>query len=198
MSNGAPACFRKIGDGARLSKRRAPSVVPQRSLRGPSEELRRMLRACSGNVPRTLRGRSEEMHNCFMLAFLGLCDPLRTFRGSPHSGLIGVSSLSDRAHTRAESARSSTVMNASDAHADLSTRPHTSHMVACDVSDPRASPHPAHPPEEHHAVILASSPRTATSALSQPARPRERAHSGLRLLCRVRRGARVVDIEATM
>ena len=84
----------------------------------------------SEDALRTFRGRSEEMHNCFMLAFLGLCHPLRTLRGNPRVGLCSASlilSLFDRAHTRTESARSSTVMYASDAHADLATRPHTSH-----------------------------------------------------------------------
>ena len=85
-----------------------------------------MFRERSEDAQRSLRGNAY----CFMLAFLGMCDPLRTLRGNPRVCLCSASlslSLFDRAHTRAESARSSTVMYASDAHADLSTRPHTSH-----------------------------------------------------------------------
>ena len=114
-----------------------------------------MFRERSEDAQRSLRGNAY----CFMLAFLGMCDPLRTLRGNPRVCLCSASltlSLFDRAHTRAESARSSTVMYASDAHADLPSRPHTSHMVACDVNEPRASSHSALPPEQPHAVCLAN------------------------------------------
>ena len=85
-----------------------------------------------------------------------MCDPLRTIRGNPRVPVFGVShslSLSPALTHAPRPTRSSTVMITSDAHAVLPSRPHTSHMVACDVNEPRASTHSALPPEQPHAVM---------------------------------------------
>ena len=77
-----------------------------------------MFRERSGNALRTLRGCSEEMHNCFVLAFLGssrIEDPQRTLRGNSaqssrvvtrslcHLSLVSLSLSLIRTHTRAAS-----------------------------------------------------------------------------------------------
>ena len=60
-----------------------------------------MFRVRSEDAQRSLRGNAY----CFMLAFLGMCDPLRTIRGNPRVPVFGVSHFLslNRAHTRAAS-----------------------------------------------------------------------------------------------